>query len=126
MAPNNDQERIEEIVKAFGEIIKEKIKVRHLYLYGSYAQGTYSLESDIDVAVVADNFSGDPIEDTLLLMKLRRKIDYRIEPRPFKTEDFNLSNPLAKKLNKSSTIFYFSSFCFTSCLSSVYACVCFF
>jgi predicted nucleotidyltransferase len=98
MAPNNDRERIEEIVKAFGEIIKEKIKVRHLYLYGSYAQGTYSPESDIDVAVVADNFSGDPIEDTLLLMKLRRKIDYRIEPRPFKTEDFNLSNPLAKEI----------------------------
>ncbi len=98
MAPNDDRERIEEIVKAFGKLIKEKIKVQHLYLYGSYAKGTYLPESDIDVAVVADNFSGDPVEDTMLLMKLRRKIDYRIEPRPFKTKDFNLSNPLAKEI----------------------------
>ena len=51
-----------------------------------FAKGTHSPESDIDIAVVADNFSGDPIEDAMLLMKLRRKIDYRIEPHPFKTE----------------------------------------
>ena len=98
MASIDDREKIEEIVKAYGNLIKEKIKVRHLYLYGSYAKGIHSPESDIDIAVVADNFSGDPIEDTMLLMKLRRKIDYRIEPHPFKTEEFNLSNPLAKEI----------------------------
>jgi predicted nucleotidyltransferase len=76
MASIDDREKIVEIVKAFGNLIKEKIRVRHLYLYGSYAKGTHSPESDIDVAVVADNFSGDPIEDTMLLMKLRRKIEH--------------------------------------------------
>ncbi len=39
--------------------------------------------SDIDVAVVGDNFTGDPVEDILTHMRMRRKIDYRIEPRPF-------------------------------------------
>ncbi len=40
----------------------------------------------------------DIIEDTLLLMKIRRKVDYRLEPRPFNTSDFNSSNPLAKEI----------------------------
>ena len=38
------------------------------------------------------------LEDTLRLMKMRRKIDSRIEPRPFKTSDFNISNPLAREI----------------------------
>jgi hypothetical protein len=43
-------------------------------------------------------FSGDPVEDTLLLMRIRRKIDNRIEPRPFKTSDFNSSNPFVREI----------------------------
>ena len=64
-------------------------------IYGSYVKGTYTSDSDIDIAVVGDDFTGDLIEDTLMLMRIRRKIDNRIEPRPFKTCDFNLSNPFA-------------------------------
>ncbi len=48
--------------------------------------------------MVGDNFIGDPIEDTLMLMKIRRKIDNRIKPRPFKTCYFNSSNPFAKEI----------------------------
>ncbi|MCX6090841.1 MAG: nucleotidyltransferase domain-containing protein [Candidatus Atribacteria bacterium] len=98
MASFDDRERVEEILKEYGKLVKKKINIRHLYLYGSYAKGTYSPDSDIDVAVVGDDFSGDPIEDTLMLMKIRRKIDNRIEPHPFKTGDFNLSNPFAREI----------------------------
>jgi len=48
--------------------------------------------------VVGDDFTGDPIQDTLVLMKIRRKIDNRIEPRPFKTCYFNSSNPFTKEI----------------------------
>lgn len=98
MAFSNDKKKVEEIAKAYGKLVKEKVDIKHIYLYGSYAKGVYTPDSDIDIAVVGDGFSEDPIEDTLLLMKLRRKIDIRIEPRPFKTSDFNLSHPLAREI----------------------------
>lgn len=92
------RQKAKDIVTEHTRLVKEKIDVKHVYLYGSYAKDNYSSDSDIDVAIVGDDFIGDPIEDTLRLMKMRRKIDSRIEPRPFKTSDFNISNPLAREI----------------------------
>lgn len=36
---------------------REEMDVKHIYLYGSYAKGNYSSDSDIDIAVVGDDFS---------------------------------------------------------------------
>lgn len=98
MASFDTREQIEEIARGYGELVKEKLDVKSIYLYGSYTKGTYTSDSDIDIAVVGDDFTGDPIEDTLMLMRIRRKVDNRIEPRPFKTCDFNSSNPFAKEI----------------------------
>ncbi|NLC77295.1 MAG: nucleotidyltransferase domain-containing protein [Clostridia bacterium] len=98
MATIIDKKQIEKIVLDYGKMIKEEMDVKHIYLYGSYAKGNNSSDSDIDVAVVGDDFSGDIIEDTMLLMRIRRKIDYRIEPRPFRTADFKPTDPLAKEI----------------------------
>ena len=76
MASIDDREKIVEIVKSFGKLIQEKNKGATSLSIGSYTKGTHSPESDIDIAVVADNFGGDPIEDAILLMKLRRKIEH--------------------------------------------------
>ena len=83
MASFDDREIVKEIAKAYGRLVMEKVDYEHIYLYGSYAKGSYKEDSDIDIAVVGDGFSGYLIEGTLLLMKIRRKIDNRIEPRPF-------------------------------------------
>jgi len=48
----------------------------------------------IDIAVVVDSFGGDIVDIFSLLLKLRRNIDIRIEPHPFKVKDFNDSNPV--------------------------------
>ncbi|HHY22629.1 MAG TPA: nucleotidyltransferase domain-containing protein [Clostridiaceae bacterium] len=98
MASFDTRERVKEIAREYGKLVKEELDVKNIYLYGSYAKGTYTSDSDIDIAVVGDDFTGDPIEDTLMLMKIRRKIDNRIEPRPFKTCYFNSSNPFAKEI----------------------------
>ena len=98
MADSDNRSSVKEIAMEYGKLVMEKVDIKHIYLYGSYAKGTNSPDSDIDIAVVGDGFSGDPVEDTLMLMKIRRKIDTRIEPRPFKTSDFNLSNPFAREI----------------------------
>lgn len=98
MASFSNKRKIEEIIIDYSKLVEKEIDVKNIYLYGSYAKGTYSADSDIDIAVVSDDLGMDIIKDTLLLMKIRRKVDYRLEPRPFNTSDFNLSNPLAKEI----------------------------
>jgi hypothetical protein len=56
-------------------------------VYGSYVRGPFTDDSDIDIAVVVDGFSGDLVEDTIKLMKIRRNVDNRIEPHPFSVDE---------------------------------------
>jgi len=51
-----------------------------VYLFGSFANNTNREDSDIDVAVVVKNISGDYFAVNPLLWKLRRQVDDRIEP----------------------------------------------
>ena len=98
MASCNDRKKIEDIAREFADLVKKEMNIKSVYLYGSFVKNTGSADSDIDIAVIGDDFIGDPIEDTLKLMRLRRKVDNRIEPYPFKSDDFNISNPLVQEI----------------------------
>lgn len=91
---------IDQIINKYAKQVMNEIKVKNIYLYGSYAKGTYNEDSDIDIAVISDDFIGDPIEDTLKLMRIRRKVDYRIEPHPFKSSDVDMSEPYVRNIIK--------------------------
>ncbi|HZK71364.1 MAG TPA: nucleotidyltransferase domain-containing protein [Clostridia bacterium] len=95
-----ESSQIEHIVKEYANLVMKELKVSEMYLYGSYVKGTFSADSDIDIAVVGENFIGDPVEDMLKLMRIRRKVDMRIEPHPFKSSDFELSNPYIQEILK--------------------------
>ncbi|MBS4025936.1 MAG: nucleotidyltransferase domain-containing protein [Clostridia bacterium] len=98
MVKDNIREKIVQIAKEYAKLLESKLNIKNIYVYGSYINGNYTEDSDIDIAVVADDFSGDPIEDIFILMKIRRKVDIRIEPRPFTSSDFTKDNPLARKI----------------------------
>jgi len=89
---------IQEIARRYADAVRREVNLLGLYVYGSYAKGTHKTDSDIDIAVVADTFTGDAIEDTLQLMRLRRGVDTRIEPRPFLPSDFTDANPMAREV----------------------------
>jgi uncharacterized protein len=80
------------IVKAYRQLLKEHFHFETMYLFGSYAKGTYRDDSDIDVAIVVDHIEGDYFSINPILWKLRRQIDDRIEPilveRDFDDADF--------------------------------------
>ncbi len=61
-------------------------------------RGTATEWSDIDVAVVSPDFTGDRFTTQLALMKLAARIDDRIEPRAFTPEDFNANDPLVSAI----------------------------
>jgi uncharacterized protein len=81
-------------VKQYLMTIPLELGVKRAYLFGSYAKGDEREESDIDIAIVIENMP-DFFLVQKLLMKLRRKIDLRIEPHPIKEQDFNPNNPFA-------------------------------
>ena len=98
MVEHNTNKQINDIAMKYADLLKGHIGLHSLYLYGSYASGKFTEDSDIDIAVVADDFSGDLVEDTFKLMKIRRNVDNRIEPHPFSIEDFNEDDPMAKEV----------------------------
>lgn len=52
------------IIFSFIEMIKmDNIKIHNAYLFGSYANNTFNNYSDIDIAIVSDDFTGDLWED---------------------------------------------------------------
>lgn len=67
-------------VKQYKLLLDNHFDLESVYLFGSYAQDTSKEDSDIDVAVVVKNITGDFFSVNPLLWKLRRQIDDRIEP----------------------------------------------
>jgi uncharacterized protein len=67
-------------VEKFAEIVNKEFNVKKIILYGSYAKGTSTDYSDIDVAVIFDRYDGDVLKANSRLFSIVRDIDVRIEP----------------------------------------------
>ncbi|MDE6090802.1 MAG: nucleotidyltransferase domain-containing protein [Duncaniella sp.] len=92
-----DKEQAIKLAQRYKAVVAERLPLKALYLYGSFSKGTYTAESDIDIAVVLERLNDDYFEDTPLLWKLRRKISNLIEP-VLLTEDQD--NPLYSDIIK--------------------------
>ena len=91
---------IERSVKRFLETAGKEQRIAAAYLYGSHVRGTATEWSDVDVAVVSPDFTGDLFTMQLALMQLAARIDDRIEPRAFTPEGFNANDPLASAIQQ--------------------------
>ena len=94
-----DKKDVLKIARKFASVIMKNYDCKQVFLFGSYAKGTNQEESDIDIAVILREFK-NPIDIQLELMRLRRNIDSRIEPHPFREKDFNMTNPVADEIMK--------------------------
>jgi predicted nucleotidyltransferase len=95
---------IEIIRRYIGELEKSQIHIAEAIIFGSHARGMAKPESDIDIALISDDFTGDRFEDRRRIVPLRRKIDSRIEPIPFRPEDFNNGGSLADEIKRTGVI----------------------
>ena len=94
-----DKSEAIKIANRFANAVISNYECIEVILFGSYIRGTNHEESDIDVAVILKGYE-NPLDMQLELMRLRRKIDSRIEPHPFRLADFNSSNPLVYEIIK--------------------------
>jgi len=88
-----------DIALKYANVVKSKYDIVKIILFGSYAKDNYNDDSDIDIAVVLKDYN-NLIDIQLDLMRLRRKIDSRIEPHPFREKDFEITNPIVNKIIK--------------------------
>jgi predicted nucleotidyltransferase len=77
------------------ELERSGVRLVAAYLYGSQATGTASPDSDIDVALISEEFTGDWLEDHRKIVDALLRSDPRIEPVRFRPEQFCDEHPLA-------------------------------
>ncbi len=75
-----DQATAIDKVKRYSDLVTKRFEVSRIVLFGSYAQGNASPESDIDVAIVVKHIDDGFFEAVPVLWQLRREIDSLIEP----------------------------------------------
>jgi predicted nucleotidyltransferase len=87
-------------VEQFLAAIQQRQRIEAAYLYGSQVKGAATDWSDIDLAIISPDFSTDLFQEQLNLMRLAAQIDDRIEPRPFRPQDFNIGEPLVNEIRR--------------------------
>ena len=75
-----DKEAVLNTVEQYAALVTKEFSPVAIVLYGSYAKGTPHEDSDIDVAVIFDGFTGDWLETSSHLWRLRRGVSFDIEP----------------------------------------------
>ncbi len=93
-------EIVEKLKKFLSMISADGIQLERAILFGSYAKGTADKWSDIDVALVSKDFTGIGFYDRKRINPFIIKVDSRIEPHPFRPEDFTRDNPFLDQILK--------------------------
>ncbi|MFH1727100.1 MAG: nucleotidyltransferase domain-containing protein [Pseudomonadota bacterium] len=81
-------------------LLQNNIKPDLFILYGSYAQGNQTDESDIDIACVSRDFGKNRFKEGSLLNYLISKIDAKIELVPIGLEEYLSGKSISPILNE--------------------------
>lgn len=75
-----DKATVMSMSQRYASEVERYLKPQAIVLFGSHAKGTAHADSDIDIAVILNGFTGDYLETSKQLYKLRRHISADIEP----------------------------------------------
>jgi len=93
-------EILEKLKNFLNMISASGLHLERAILFGSYAKGNANNWSDIDIALVSKDFTGIGFYDRKRINPYLIKIDSRIEPHPFRPEDFARDNPFVDQILK--------------------------
>lgn len=91
---------IEKIKLFTKELENSNLKIEQVLLFGSYASGKNDKWSDIDLAIISDDFTGIKHLDYSRFIDAILKVDKAIEPIPFRTIDFTDDDPLVSEIKQ--------------------------
>lgn len=93
--PNN----IRSIIARYLTALKEHgFHIQNAVLFGSYARGSANAWSDIDLALVSDQFDGVRFTDKNKIRRITISISSDLEVHPFNPKDFTPGNPLVREI----------------------------
>jgi predicted nucleotidyltransferase len=87
------------IAERYISLVSKKYAIENAILFGSFAKGTNHRDSDIDLAIIFKSID-DIIDLQIELLKMRTDDDLLIEPHPFLSIDFEISNPVVSEILK--------------------------
>ena len=91
---------VNQVQRFLRKLREEGITVDAAYVFGSYARCQENSWSDIDVAIISQDFTGNRFEEGIRLAKIAQHIDTRIEPIPFCPNAFVEDDPLVWEIKK--------------------------
>ena len=95
-----DYDTVKQAVTEYVRDVAEVMPVSKAVLFGSYAKGTATDQSDVDICFFLDSFNGQRSVDIVAKM-LRLTHDFStiyIEPHAFETSDIDNDNPFLKEV----------------------------
>ena len=95
-----DFETIRRLAEEYAENVKRMLPVDKVVLYGSYAKGTATLLSDVDICFFLSDFGGKTRVDIIgeLLGLCGRYKGAYFEPNAFPTSEIERGNPFVKEI----------------------------
>ena len=75
-----DKKTVVSTVEKYTDAVRKEFSPSAVILFGSYVNGNPHEDSDIDVGVVFNGFTGDWLEASSRLWRLTRNISFDIEP----------------------------------------------
>lgn len=92
--------KVKKEVSDYVKILKQdKIPLKRVIVFGSYATGVQHKWSDIDVCLISSKFQ-DKIKSFVYLLKKANEVKSKIEPHPFHPNDFVNEDPLVWEIKK--------------------------
>lgn len=86
--------KIDKAIKDYIEVLKKDISIQEVILYGSYAKERGKINSDVDLAIISNEFGKNSQQDgKYLFRKLWDVKSAGIEPIGYSPKDFYTSNP---------------------------------
>jgi predicted nucleotidyltransferase len=99
MAPNYKE--VERESRSYAQKVAKNMPVKQVYLFGSYAKGTASSDSDVDMCFFFDKFTpSQRIKLTTDLLRYTDDFDAPFEPLAFEMSDIADNNPFVAEIIK--------------------------
>ena len=92
------KKRLNNLITQLLDLVASEINIRGVYLFGSYANGKAHEYSDIDLALVSDDFEGSRFFDKKKINKFLLKTTTDFEIHPYKTEEFTEDDPFVAEI----------------------------
>ena len=93
--------QIKPILKRLKKELADQFDISQVYIFGSVAKNSAKDFSDIDVAIVSDQFGRDYWEERKKVSDIAARVDDRIEVHLFSCEDFsNQYDTLVSEIKK--------------------------